>query len=479
MPLIDIYFKVTAMYRVWKFVTKQNRHPLLWEYFHSSCSLSKKLRNAALFRIRQRFTSQGKDKLTDNEQQVEDEINIALAAYDKMERPGRVITWLGLERIMRANKNPDFNAGLPKQSSVAVLKDVYRNFKGWLEALQVYKTDPSSFTGRPKMPGYIKSDLYKTTFTNQDCVVYPYKKRRGYYLKLPKTKTILELGDFPVNAVVKEVQVIPYYGDFQVIVIFETPDTLSNSDMPHIGAIDLGVDNLATLVTNADIPAVVYKGGPVKSCNQWYNKRISELKSILMKGKDPEKFRCPTTKQMMSLSRYRDCFIEDYFHKIAADITRRLINAKCGILVVGVNEGWKQEASIGHVNNQNFVQIPHFRLRQMLKYLCERSGILYVEREESYTSKASLLDNDRIPVYGKDDAKPSFSGRRITRGLYRSKGGIIINADVNGAGNILRKEFPEALKSVDMQNFIDVEVVYFSNLYLSKQRKPVKRLAAA
>ena len=132
---------------------------------------------------------------------------------------------------------------------------------------------------------------------------------------------------------------------------------------------------------------------------------------------------------------------------------------------------------MGKHNNQNFVSVPFATLRSILKYLCERNGIVYIEREESYTSKASCIDMDYIPTYGKNDKNAKFSGSRISRGLYRSKDGIIVNADINAAGNILRKEFPDAFKNMDIDFLTEQTVVRFHDLYL--KRNPVRRIAAA
>lgn len=121
-----------------------------------------------------------------------------------------------------------------------------------------------------------------------------------------------------------------------------------------------------------------------------------------------------------------------------------------GTLVIGHNPGWKQEVSIGKVNNQKFVSIPHAKLLEQIRYKAEAYGIQVIVREESYTSKASALDGDAIPNYDpKGRAKHAFSGRRIKRGLYKAACGLLVNADVNGALNILRKEIGDSfLKSV-------------------------------
>ena len=160
----------------------------------------------------------------------------------------------------------------------------------------------------------------------------------------------------------------------------------------------------------------------------------------------------------------------------ASDVLKYLLRNRCGTLVVGVNKLQKQNSGMGHVNNQSYVQVPLYSFRRMLKYLCERHSIVYVEREESYTSKASFLDMDYIPTYNVDDGGAVFSGKRIRRGLYRSGNGTVVNADINAAGNILRKEYPDIFAGVDLNVFKEPRVVRFYDLY--QKRNPVIRIAA-
>lgn len=138
-----------------------------------------------------------------------------------------------------------------------------------------------------------------------------------------------------------------------------------------------------------------------------------------------------------------------YLSKAGHLILQHCLDNKIGRVVVGVNPGWKQEINIGHVNNQNFTQIPFWKFRRFLAHLCEKHGIEYREIPESYTSKASFLDRDELPEY--DPEKPeqhTFSGKRVKRGLYRAANGQTVNADLNGAANILRKASPGADLSV-------------------------------
>jgi putative transposase len=184
------------------------------------------------------------------------------------------------------------------------------------------------------------------------------------------------------------------------------------------------------------IPRIV-NGRPVKSINQFYNKRKAELQCQLGHP--------GTTAQMERLTAHRTRQIDHYLHTASRRIIDLLVAEGIGTLVIGKNPLWKQETLMGRRNNQNFVSIPHARFIRMLTYKAELVGIQAQITEESYTSKASFLDDDPLPVYAAERQESAiFSGRRVKRGLYRSASGRQINADVNGAYNILRKALPDA-----------------------------------
>ena len=378
-------------YGIMKYRISQDRMPDLSAYLDEQTRMAKLLRNAALFRIRNHFTAKQKESLTDNEQEVEDEIARAVAAG--MKQPKAMLTYEELWKIMTVCSNPDYYAGLSMQCAQNVLKQACRDFKGWLAALKAIQPDGS--------------------------------------LKFPKTKQRLPLGHaFPDGAPLKEVQVIPEYGSFRVIVIYETEDSTVPSPGTYHASIDFGVNNLAAIVTDKDIPCRIYKGGAVKAANQWYNKRVSRLLSVMMKGKDPDEYHCPQTKQMTALARRRKYFLEDYFHKTAKDIVGWCVQNGIGTLVCGHTKLWKQKADTGKRNNQSFVQIPFNNLMSILEYLCARAGILFLEQEESYTSQASAVDRDPVPVFdGNHKPDVHFSGSRIRRGLYRTADGTCVNAE--------------------------------------------------
>lgn len=174
----------------------------------------------------------------------------------------------------------------------------------------------------------------------------------------------------------------------------------------------------------------------------------------------------------------RDLFLRDQMHKISSRIVEFCVEHKIGTLVMGVNPLWKQNAHLGKANNQNFVQLPIAMLRLMITYKAERVGITVLEQEESYTSKADFLSEDYIPVYGVDDSRTHFSGIRLKRGLYRSNTGIYLNADLNGAANILRKAVPSAFEKITDFAFLQNPHVYGFH-EVNPTGIPVKGIAVA
>ena len=212
------------------------------------------------------------------------------------------------------------------------------------------------------------------------------------------------------------------------------------------------------VVTNAATSfgaGVITSRRVVKRINQWFNKENARLQGI----KEKQNFGSKPTKRQKSIARNRNNKVNDYMSKAARKIIDYCIQNDIGTLVVGYNETFQQGADIGKANNQNFVSIPYGKLREKLEYLCELNGIIYVKQEESYTSKASFWDKDDIPVYNEDNPKSYvFSGKRIHRGLYKCSNGKMLNADVNGALNILRKSSVVDLKVLYSRGDVDTPV---------------------
>ena len=456
------------MYSVTRYHICRNRHPGLFDYCSLMSQKSKLLRNAALFRVRQWFTAYGKDKLQPNQKEVINEVLLTCKLSGR-KKPGKVINYYFLEKLMRCTENPDYFNGLPSQTAQWVLKGVSFDFKSWLKALAAYYEDPTDFTGKPKMPEYCKNDLHSFTITNQECRIYR-RKDGSSYLHFPKTEETIDVI-VPENAVLKEVKVIPYCGDFMIAVTFDNGKTVPERNAKFMAGIDLGVDNAAALVINDGGKPVLYKGGALKAKNQFYNKNRAKYVGILMKGHKPEEVSIKT-KMLASISKNRKFFMDDEMHKISCHIVRECVKRNVGTIVIGKNKHWKTKSEMSKKTNQEFVQIPHCTLIHMIRYKAERKGIRVIMNEESYTSKASFLDNDTIPVYDPENhAEYRFSGRRISRGLYRSKNGIVISADVNGGANILRKAYPEAFEGVNVSILQKVKTVGFYDLHSCRPKK--------
>ena len=234
---------------------------------------------------------------------------------------------------------------------------------------------------------------------------------------------------------VKEVRILPFNNGhyFKIQYVYEVEQESTNLDRDNMLSIDLGVDNLATCVSTVGTPFIM-DGRKLKSINHQWNKKLARLRSISMKQK------LKTTKRIQNITTKRNNQVNDIIKKSARYIINYCIKNSIGTLIVGYNADFKRYSNIGKVNNQNFVQIPLGDLRQQIEFLCWKYQIDYIEQEESYTSKSSFLDRDVLPEYKAEQLyEGTFSGKRIKRGLYQSKNGTIVNADVNGAANILRK----------------------------------------
>ena len=221
-----------------------------------------------------------------------------------------------------------------------------------------------------------------------------------------------------------------------------------------VASIDLGLENLFTIAFNYNKKGISIKGTKLKAINQYFNKLKASSQSIL-----PHKQY--TSKLINQLMYKREEQLRNYIGYYTNKLIEILKKEKISKLVVGYNKGWKQEINIGSKNNQNFVGIPFRKILDILKYKLEDNGIEYKEQEESYTSKASYFDNDDIPVYKENDGTNYiFSGKRIKRGIYKSKQGKIINADLNGALNILKKSGEKLIEPL--------EYLRFGNIFTSK-----------
>lgn len=443
---------------------------LLYPYFDDLCRKSKLLYNAALFRVRNIFTGYDKEHRTENEVEVFQEIALLQRSYPNM-HVRRVISYTHLEKMMRVTENADFFSGLPRQTAQQMVKQSVTDFKNWLASLREYKKHPEKYLGKPKMPRYKKSDLTTVIITNQDAVLY--RDDIGMSLKLPLQKQRLYFSNLSSDPVLKEVKIKPYYGRFLLCLTLEEPDVAFDPSGFHVCAIDLGTDNFAAIVCD-DHSSAIYKGGAVLSKIQWFHKQRAKYVSIITKGHEKKH---AVSKRLRDLSFHYANFVKDQCHKISRSIIDFCMEHQCGTLILGVNLLWKQRSNMNKINNQNFVSMPITLLRTMITYKALNAGIRIIEQEESYTSKADLIANDRIPTYGVDDKDASFSGKRIKRGLYRCSNGMILNADCHAAANIMRKAIPDIWKDTRDYTFLSAPDVYGFHK-LNPKGIPVKGIAA-
>lgn len=443
---------------------------LLYPYFDDLCRKSKLLYNAALFRVRNIFTGYDKEHRTENEVEVFQEVALLQRSYPNM-HVRRVISYTHIEKMMRVTENADFFSGLPRQTAQQMVKQSVTDFKNWLASLREYKKHPEKYLGKPKMPRYKKSDLTTVIITNQDAVLY--RDDIGMSLKLPLQKQRLYFSNLSSDPVLKEVKIKPYYGRFLLCLTLEEPDVAFDPSGSHVCAIDLGTDNFAAIVCD-DYSSAIYKGGAVLSKIQWFHKQRAKYVSIITKGHEKKH---AVSKRLRDLSFHYANFVKDQCHKISRSIIDFCMEHQCGTLILGVNLLWKQRSNMNKINNQNFVSMPITLLRTMITYKALNAGIRIIEQEESYTSKADLIANDRIPTYGVDDKDASFSGKRIKRGLYRCSNGMILNADCNAAANIMRKVIPDIWKDTRDYTFLSAPDVYGFHK-LNPKGIPVKGIAA-
>jgi putative transposase len=312
------------------------------------------------------------------------------------------------------------------------------------------------------MPGYKHTDTATFTITNQEAVIYHRKDDPNKLeLKLPKTKHRLRIGGVYDTDTLKEVTVVRYYDTYKVNLVLECSELPPDYAGRNIAGVDFGCENFVAIASTTG-DSMLCKGGAIKAINQLWNKEYSKAQSKCG-------YEAGHTKAMQALSRKRKNIIHDYMNKITIAVVEFCMQNNIGVLVLGINRGWKYKPGMGKKNNQKFVNIPFCQLQEMIRYKCERVGILVVEQEESYTSRADCIARDKIPVFGKHagDKEPKyrFSGHRRGRGLYVTASGLVINADLNGAVNIARKAFPKAFKRVKDFTFLcDPRVLDFHSL---------------
>ena len=335
---------------------------------------------------------------------------------------------------------------LNSNMSQQILKEVDGSFKSFFSLLK--KKNKGMYNAKVKLPSYLPKNSFTTLVIgfvrlNEDTFVIPYSNS----FKKNHKKISIKIPPILLDKKIKEIRIIPKFNArfFEVQYTYEVQEEQRNLDKNHALAIDFGINNLATCVTSKGRSFII-DGKKLKSINQWFNKENARLQSI----KDKQKYGKKPTLRQKYLYSSRNNKVNDYMSKTARKIINYCLENNIGTLVCGYNETFQRNSNIGKANNQTFVNIPFGKLREKFEYLCKLYSLRFVEQEESYTSKSSFFDMDILPKFEADTSQTySFSGKRIKRGLYQTSKDYLLNADVNGALNILRKS-----------NVVDLEVLY-------------------
>ena len=355
--------------------------------------------------------------------------------------------YLNYEKNYHLLKTSENYKMLNSNMAQQILKEVDGSFQAFFGLLKLAKKGRYSYRDI-RLPQYLKKEGYFT-------LVIGFIRLKGNKLLIPmsnsfrKTHRKIEIRIPPIlkDRSVKEIRIIPKSDGrfFELQYTYEAGlDIREELDLNKALSIDVGINNLAACVTSEG-KSFILDGKRLKSINQWYNRNNSRLQSI--KDKQHLSFK---TRQQSSLERKRNNRINDYIAKCARHIINCCLDNNIGNIVIGYDPAFQKRSKLSKRNNQNFVTIPFGKLKDKLEYLSEYYGIHLIKQEESYTSKASFFDRDEIPVYNDDHTKNYvFSGTRIKRGLYKNSANQYLNADVNGALNILKKS-----------NVVDLSVLY-------------------
>ena len=338
----------------------------------------------------------------------------------------KFLSYFELDKLLKNLTELNYYKQMCKaQVAQQCLRQLNSNYTSYFKALKDFKVNPSKYKGMPKKPKF-KNKQNGITFTYQSI------KIKGQFIvinkehkfHIPDEVYIEELNNF------KTISFIPVYNKIKVVIVYETKELNSDLNLDDYLSIDLGMNNLCSCVSNRD--CFILNGKPLKSINQFYNKKLSKLKSERPLNGNKQDFNYNSSK-IANLSYKRNKRINDFLHKTSRYLVDFCVKHKIGTIVIGKNKGWKDSIQLGRFTNQNFVYIPFYKLFKMLEYKCKRIGIKLVQQEESYTSKCDSLAFEEVKCHD------TYKGSRIKRGLFLSSIGKVLNADINGALNILRK----------------------------------------
>ena len=343
------------------------------------------------------------------------------------------INWQSADKYVRM-KYPKLYNALPNQSTQSIIKKLGDDWTSFYEANKAFNINPQHFLGKPKPPQYKKKiGTFISSFQSM--------KVENNKIHFPKKMNLAPINIICCqnqlfkatknNAIVKEIRIKPQNNAFFLEVVYDKEIIQNNIclDKKNCLSIDLGINNLLTITTNQDdLRPILINGKVIKSINQQYNKSMAY-------------YRHKNNHALMNnIALKRHLAMKDIFHKISLFVKNYCLTHNIGQVIIGKNNFWKQDINIGKVNNQKFTMIPFELLISFMEYKLMEIGVEVVFQEESYTSKSDALAYDILPIFDKaNKEKYKFKGKRKQRGLYQSSIGKLINADVNGALNIMRK----------------------------------------
>lgn len=357
------------------------------------CWLSKNLYNSTLYNVRQYYFENKK-----------------------------LLKYQVINKIYVDTNNEDYRA-LPSKVAKHTQMLVEHNFKSFFGLLKLKAK--GKYNKPVKIPKYLnKKTGRQVVHYEKGAISF---KEQGH-IKLSKTN--IKIKTNLTKDKVQFVRLVPKNNHIIIEIGYNVieKEIIQNN---NILAIDIGVNNIASCVTTNGGKFLI-NGKPLKYINHNYNKRITDIQSKLKITHNKNKSRYKS-----NITNKRNNRINDYLHKITTYIVNQAVSNHIGTIVVGYNKEWKQDTNIGSINNQNFVNIPFYKFISMLDYKCKLKGIIFKRITEEYTSKCSFVDDEEIVKH------TTYAGRRINRELFKTKKGIIINADVNGAYNILKKYMKE------------------------------------
>lgn len=394
-----------------------------YEILRDMCHASKNVYNASLYNVRQHFFQQNE-----------------------------FLRYEANYHLMKGTEAYDYLGNVAQQT----MKAADGAFKAFFALVKMYKQ--GKLKSRPNIPHYLPKDgMYKIEFNGPrdqqkhiEQGFYQLPMSRYLSEKYKGTKIKIVVPQYLRDKYIRQIHILPKCNGkyFESVFLFDDVEQEKvKLDTNKALAIDFGINNFATCATSKG-DSFIIDGRKIKSINQWYNKELARLSSI----KDHQNIGKKHTKLQNCKTAKRNRQIQNFIYNSAKYVVKYCIQHNIGNIVVGWNDGFQDKVSLGKVNNQNFVMLPYGRFKDRLEYICNLTGINYVKQEESYTSKASFFDQDEMPVWNVDNpADCTFSGKRIHRGLYQRANEQTLNADVNGALNILRKS-----------NVVDLSVLYSS-----------------